>query len=931
MNLKSTTALSTAIAIALCASIDLALAQDAVSDSDQNDADKAYDNAVEEVVVTGIRGSLQRSLDAKRDSESLVEVISSEDIGKMPDRNIADSLQRVPGVTISAASANEGAFDENDRVSMRGTSPSYTQTLLNGHNIASGDWFVLNQTGTVGRSVSYSLLPSELVDKVVVRKSYEARLVEGGLTGSVDIITHRPLEFKNAMTFSGNLGAVYADLPGDTDPQISGLFNWKNPNGTFGIMAQAFYQERHLRRDGQEILGYNVVGASDAAAVAYPSLEGVFYPSLIGSALFEQKRERVGGQVTLEFAPTEDFTFVIDAFTSDLKAHNYNRNYMLWGARIIQGGAVPDAGFVVRDNTLVQANFSADPTKQYGIYDQISRPGDESSSDYLTADAEWVVNEQWTFRGQAGTSSGHGKTPTQDVAEWDLGLGTGAAWQLNGVGAANTSLGTADTSQPGTPLQDVRLDWIFGYQDIDVKDDEDWLQLDGEFKADRGAWQTVDFGVRTADHTRDLDQVTAQGPACVDASGNAVPFDWSQQFYCPAGTRSPFDPANWPSGYSNYPSDYGSGLGGNFPRNIWYYTPEQLAAYNQMTDRNPVTRYYYPGAYGLDETSSAAYVQFNFMSARWSGNVGVRYVRTEEDITTYVNADASDPDAITTSAFGAYKKVRTNRTYNDWLPTANFRYELADDMYLRAAATRTLGRPDYSALAGAVSLLPPAVEGATGSGSGGNPDLKPILSTNLDLSWEWYFAERALLSASVFYMDIDNYVALGHETRSIFTIDAQHPDGRYVDYDLSIPLNSSADVKGFELAWQQPIGDNWGVLANYAYADGSTRDGSPMLGTSKNTYNLGGYFETDKFSARVAYNYRSSFYSGLDRNSAFYQDDVSSVDASVGYTINDHFTVSVDGRNLTNETIKYYAESTERPRSIYINGRQYYLNLRFNF
>jgi iron complex outermembrane receptor protein len=324
-------------------------------------------------------------------------------------------------------------------------------------------------------------------------------------------------------------------------------------------------------------------------------------------------------------------------------------------------------------------------------------------------------------------------------------------------------------------------------------------------------------------------------------------------------------------------------------------------------------------------------MQLNFAGERWSGNFGLRYVRTEEDITTYVNSAPEDPDAITTSAFGPYKTVLTEHTYNDWLPTANFRYELNDEMYLRVAASRTLARPDFSALAGSVSLLPPAVEGATGSGSGGNPDLAPILSTNSDVTWEWYFADRALLSLSLFYMDIDDYVALGREMRSIFTIDAQNPQGRFVDYELTIPVNSSAEVKGFEVAWQQPFGDNWGILANYAYADGDTEDGSPMLGTSENTFNLGGYFETNRFSARVAYNFRDSFYSGLDRNSAFFQDDVQSVDASVGYTINEHFTVSVDGRNLTDETIEYYAESKERPRSIYSNGRQYYLNLRFYY
>jgi iron complex outermembrane receptor protein len=860
-----------------------------------------------------------------------VEVISAEDIGKMPDRNIADSLQRVPGVTISAASANEGAFDENDRVSLRGTPPSYTQTLINGHNIASGDWFVLNQTGTVGRSVSYSLLPSELVEQIVVHKSYEAKLVEGGLSGSVDILTHSPLNFDDGVTFGGNLGLVYADLPSETDPQLSALFNWKNDDATFGVMVQAFYQQRNLRRDGQEILGYNVMGAGDAAAVAYPELEGVFYPSLVGSALFEQERKRVGGQVTMEFAPTDNVTIVLDGFTSTLEASNYNRNYMLWGSAIIGRGAVPDPGYVVRDNTLVEANFTADPNQQYGIYDQISRPGDESGSEYLTAEIEWNLNNQWTIWAQAGTSEGYGRTPTQDVAEWDLGLGSGAAWQLNGVGAADWSLGSTDTSQPGMPLEDVKLDWIFGFQDIDVQDDEDWLQADANVVLDRGALSSMDFGLRYAEHGRNLDQVTAQGPGCLDSSGNIVGFDWSQQFFCPEGTMSPFDPANWPSGYDNYPGDFGSGLGGSFPRDIWYYSPEQLAEYNTMTNRDPVSRFFFSGAYGLEETASAAYLQFNFHGARWSSNLGLRYVRTDEDITTYVNTSADDPDAITTSAFGPYKTVLTEHTYKDWLPTFNFRYELNDKTDLRFAATQTLGRPDYSALAGSVSLLPPAVEGGVGSGSGGNPDLEPIVSTNFDVTWEWYFADRALLAASVYYMDIDNYVALGQEMRSIFTIDAQHPEGRFVDYLLTIPVNSSAKVKGFELAWQQPFGEHWGIMANYSYADGDTKDGRPMLGTSKNTYNVGGYFETDKWSVRLSYNFRSSFYSGLDRASAFFQDDVQMVDGSVGYIINDHFTVSLDGRNLSNEKIEYYAESKERPRSVYMNGRQYYLNLRFMF
>ena len=190
MNSTRSTLIGTAVAIALFA---------------QNDPARAQQ--LEEVIVTGIRVSNQKSLDAKRESNSVVEVVTAEDIGKMPDKNVADSLSRLPGVTVSSASANEGGFDENDRISMRGTNPSLTQTLLNGHNVAAGDWFVLNQVQQVGRSVSYTLLPSELVDHIVVHKSSQASLVEGGVAGSVDIVTRKPLDFADDFTFGGSAGA----------------------------------------------------------------------------------------------------------------------------------------------------------------------------------------------------------------------------------------------------------------------------------------------------------------------------------------------------------------------------------------------------------------------------------------------------------------------------------------------------------------------------------------------------------------------------------------------------------------------------------------------------------------------------------------------------------------------------------------------------
>lgn len=891
-----------------------AVAQDASTASqDAKDLDT--------IVVKGIRGAIEQSLDTKRDDVTRVEVITSEDIGKMPDKNVADSLARVPGVNISAASANEGAFDENDRVSMRGTSPSFTQTLIDGHNIASGDWFVLNQTGTVGRSVSYSLLPSELVDKVVVRKSSEAKLVEGGAVGTVDIVTRNPLNFEKGFSIFGSVGGVYADQPSKTDPQISVLGNWKNEDGSFGITVQAFSEERHLRRDGQEILGYEQIGANTAAGVAHPDLVGVFFPTMIGSALFEQERKRTGGMFTAQWKPADNFELEANYFRSDMKADNYNRNYLIWGARIINGtagnnGQVPLPGYVVRNNTLVSANFAptpgATPSNAFGIYDQISRPGSKSSTEFFSLSGKWDVSDKLRFSAQAGTSEGHGETPVQDVAEWDVGLNSGGHWRLNGVGAADWGLGNANTGAPGVPNTDYRLDWIFGFNDIDVEDKEDWGQIDGTYFFDGGLVTSIDFGVRQARHERNLDQVTAQGP------NFALPQD-------------PFNPANWPQGYTNYPGDFASGIGGNFPRNIWYFSPESLAAFARLANRDPVSRFYYLGAYGLEEKSTAAYGQLNFQGERWTANVGLRYVETQEDVTNYVSTSATDPAAITTSAFGPYKTVLTKNTYKDWLPSANLKLDITDDVVLRLAASRTLTRPDFSAIAGAVSLSPPAAVNGVGTGTGGNPNLAPILSTNLDATVEWYYGERALFSLGVFSMNIDNYVSLANVRRQYLTIDAQRPNGAMVDYDLTIPVNTGAKVNGFEIAWEGPIGDYFGAFANYTYAEGDTDDGTPMLGTSENTYNVGLWFENDRFNARVNYTYRSEFYSGLDRASSFYQDDIDSVSASFGYKINDHMALSLDAMNLNNPKTKYYAENKDRPRSIYENGRQYYLNFRFNY
>ncbi len=922
MNRQVTFAVKSALGLAILAPAALAYGQSAPTSSPSA--------TLEEVVVTGIRYSVEKSLEEKRNANSVVEVIASEDIGKMPDKNVADSLSRVAGVTISSAGANEGGFDEADRVSMRGTNPSLTQTTINGHSVASGDWFVLDQSGTVGRSVSYTLLPSEIVGQVIVHKSSEASLLEGGVAGSVDIITRKPLEFKNPLTLEGSLGAVYADLPATTDPQFNALGNWINDDRTLGVMLQVFSETRHLRRDGQEILGWVQIAPGSKIATSNPDLSNVWYPNDIGSALFEQRRQRNGGLLDVEWQPNDRLSFDASYFTSKMDASNFNRNMLMWTPSFINGGAgqAPDAGYTVTNGTLTSANFTGVAGTQYGIYDQISRPDESATSNFVNLDVTVKATDALTLKMQFGTSHGEGKTPRQDVFEANEAVGTGAGWAFNGINAPGSwNLGSAilNTPNAGGPTGGpVSLNWIFGAQDTDVKDQENWAKIDAEFKVDSGAWKDLKFGARGETHERYSAGVIAQGPA-----------------FGPNGGA--FNSANWPQGFSNYPTNFGLGLGGGpFPGNVWYWTPAQLAAFDAMfTNRAFGTnaapgRDYPPFDFDVAEKDSSAYVQADFGGDGWSGNIGLRVVQTREHAVNYASGlDPTTPGAIKDSAFGLFWAIPTDHTYTDVLPSANLKIDVSPDLVARFAAAETMARPDYSAWAGGLSLTPPANPGgAPGSGSGPNPDLKPILSTNLDAGLEWYFAKRSLLSVGVFYMDLRTYVAYGNTTATYTTFNGGNPNGFPGVYDVTVPVNATGRVDGFEASYQQALTDHFGVETNYTYADGkqtsqvNINGDDRLVGTSKSTFNASAYFETQKFSARVAYTYRSSFYAGLDRSTAFTQAATGTLAASLQYQISDNLSLTLDGMNLNNPTLKYYALNEDQPRAFYKNGSQFYLNLR---
>ncbi|HEX7816494.1 TonB-dependent receptor [Dyella sp.] len=906
------TLLAASIVAGLCIS-GAAFAQDTAQSNTatQQGPDSKNVKDLNTVTVVGIRDSEAESLNLKKSADAHVEIVTAEDVGKLPAKNVADTLQRLPGVNISSSSASEGGFDESDRVSLRGTNPSMTQTLVNGHTIGTGDWFVLSQVQTVGRSVSYSLLPSEIVSEVVVHKSSEAKLQEGGAAGSVDIITRKPLEFAKQYTTQLSVGGVYSDLPSSTKPQFSGLFNYKSDDNTFGVMAQAFYEKRSLQRDGQEVVGgYNQIAATSAIAQAHPDLAGVYYPNEIGSTLFTQTRTRKGGAVDLEWKPLDNLTLNLNSFYSKLKADNFNRNYMLWTSQFVPSGAGLQ-GYQVKGNVLTNASFAPVPgsTVPSGVYDQISRPGASSSSAYTTLDAEWRATDHLTFTGQVGTTQGKGDSPTQNVLEVGYGAGQGGTWGMNGTGKPiNWGVG-GDNSTPSGILPSAG--WIFGDQDIHVKDKENFFQADGSLAFDDIPLSSLDFGVRYSDHTRQNKSDIGQGPAG----------DWQNL-------------ANYPTSWQNYPGSFNGDLGVSAPGPIWYYSPGQLAQFDsQYTTRDPIARYNWQNIYKVKEKDTAAYVQANFTGDRWSGNVGVRYVHTKEDI-NYNTSSVSDytvSGPYTGSAFGDYYKNNYNSGSGRFLPSANLKFNLTDDLIARFAASQTMTRPDYSALAGSYSL-----DDLTHTGTGGNPQLKPLISTNFDASMEWYFAPRGLVSAGVYNMDLDNYVNFGTQAIQFKDVQASTNAGHdvFATYQVSVPTNVGGNVKGVELNYIQPIGENFGVQTNYTFASGHADDGKPLQGTSKNTYNVSGYFENKYFNARISYTYRSSFYAGVSRSDTFYQAGMGNLAASVSYNINEWMSVALDAMNLNNPKFKYYTVNPgygRQPYAFYDNGRQYYLNLRFKF
>lgn len=861
---------------------------------------QTVDDQGDDIVVSGIRSSLAASLTTKRNNDIISEVVTAQDIGKFPDKNVADSLGRLTGVNVVTGSANAGGFGENQSVSIRGTDPTLNLTLLDGHSVATGDWFVLDQTSG-GRSFDFSLLPSEIVGKLEVFKSSQADLPEGGIGGTINLSSRRPLDLP-ANSFSLTAQANYNDLSDKWRPQVSGLYSWKNQAGTFGILIAGFYQEREFRRDGQEFLGYTTYTnfANSGKTVAAPNL--------IGAAYFTQQRVRKGGTIALQYKPDDRFELNVNAIYTRMDANNVNRNSMAWIARVIGNNSTPGtpayalANYTVANGYLTQASWNATSTNgaavQGRVQDDIFRDA-YSSTWVINADAKWSPTDRLTLSLEAGYTKGMGATT--DTFAWETYWDTGVNYTIGGKGAA--------VNYPGLPADPTSAAYLNNYYSwswggrIISPDTETYVRTDLEYKFDGNFLKSIKIGGRFTDHKREL-TYTAYSWA-----GNGL---YSGTKGVGLGTvfAGELTPGNFLDGLIDFPP---------------YSVADKAKTLAALATQGGRQFAFYPQAsFSVKERTSAVYAmaKLGASDSSWRGNIGVRAVYTDLNTLQY-SPNATVANAVTPFC-GTCGTVTVKRNYWDILPSANLTFNATPNFLLRAGVARVMTRPGYAQLAGAFTVSDLALTG----NAGGNPRLNPYRAWSFNAAAEWYYAPQSLLSVNLFYLDISSYITTATSTQ--FLITQQHPAG--ANFLITGPVNGPGGTnKGIEVNWQQPIYGGFGLLANYTYSDAKAAGGGVIDGNSKHTANITAYFENSLLSTRFAYTFRSKFRSGIDRATPMWQDDFGTLDGSLTINVTKYLALTADAQNLLNHKLYYFVGDPSIPRAYYNNGRTFWIGGKVHF
>jgi len=850
---KVNNAVKSALMLGLLTSPTIAFAEEGTSK-------QAKTEEVEVIQVRGIRGSVVQSLNTKRYANSVVDAVTAEDIGKFPDQNVAESLQRITGVSITRS------FGEGERVSIRGTTESQNRTLLNGQAVGSADWWT---NSAASRGFNYTMLPSEIVSGLEVYKTPEADIDEGSIGGTVIVRTRKPLDLE-ANKFAGSVLAQYSDVSGETDPQLSALYSWKNEDESFGALISLVRQERNLRRDGIEAWSWTDRDITMADGTVH---EDVYSPGGGGSAMFSQERIRTGGNLTLQYRPTDTTEITFNALSSTMKMDNENQNF-LW---------LPGyGGSEYTDITIIE--HSQVGAMAVGGTLGLSPNGNNILDETKVRNSE-LTTESYDLKidheGDVWTSSVHfGYTEGSGGSQADRSVGWGGNYVHSYDASATRDVKTSYGADPADGSK-WGLDFL-RYDSNDAQDDESYIQVDFGRDLDLGVFSAVKFGAKYRDHARFNTKHTTDA---------RTDLNWSLADYSLA-----------------MPSDFLSGQGSTDTLKNYAITDS-----NKIRSEGDALGWDYQllkaSTFDISEKISAAYLKADIDAEGLRGNVGVRLVYTDQSSAAYVGATGSE--------------VWTDEStsYFDILPSLNLAVDLQEDLLLRMSAARVMSRPDYAKMTSSTSY-----NKETQTGTGGNPDIDPYRATQFDLGLEWYFSDAGIISAVLFLKDIQSFI----DTQA--TLESHEG----VEILINRPVNGKGGtIQGLEVGYQQELYEGFGWSANYTYVDGEAKDSEgnnvTIPGNSDHTVNLSSYFETDTFSGRISYNYRTGYDTG--EGWPGYVDDYGQVDANLSYNLNENITFIVEGINLTDEkTFSYQEKGVKQALTgYYADGRRLVAGVRFNF
>ena len=877
------------------------------------------------VTVTGYRASVEKALDIKRSESGVVDAIVAEDIGKFPDLNLAESLQRVPGVVITRE-AGEGR-----NISVRGLGPDFTRVRINGMEalttVGAGD-----QSGGTnrGRGFDFNVFASDLFSQLIVRKTASADVEEGSLGATVDLRTARPFDY-DGYTFAASGQASYNAMAEKADPRVAALISNTWADGTFGGLLSVAYSERQALEEGSNTGRWANGPSNGNFSAASPFTEArsadVYHPRFPRYVQMEHEQKRLGVTGTLQWKPTDATEISLDALYSKIDAER-DEHYI--EAISFSRGTNSIPRLVGKPNMIVKDGVIENNALVYGEFDNVDIRTENRHDEWSTEFKQIALNGQhrfgddFTLSGKVGISRSKHENPIQTTIIMDKYDVDGYSYDYRGNSRFPTlNYGIDPTNPAGWELAEIRLRPQY------VDNDFDTGQVDFNWNISPGF--RLKGGILAKNYTFNTVELRRASELAVPNFPNGtkiVPVDMTQQEGLKGINGSP---NNWVvpdlNAIANQFDIYSnSGIFAVAPRANNVRSVEE-------EDR---------GGYLMGEFST------DLGSIPFSGNFGVRYVRTKQS--------ATGLSTLTTTTVS----TTANRTYDDTLPSFNLVAEIAPDFLIRLGAAKVMSRPGLGNLTPGSTV---AVAGAARTIATGNPDLDPIRATNVDLGFEWYFAEGAMAGVGLFYKDIETFIQTTRETHPYSF--SGLPDALLIgtganadsDFTYTKPVNTpGGELKGVEVNYTQPftfLPGNWsnlGVQLNYTWVDSQIQyinsSGQPVLkadltGLSRNSWNATLFYEGKVFSGRVSATNRDDYLTQVTGTEAGFNLDgyhgmtgTTFIDASIRYAISDKLELSLEGMNLTNEASDewVYSPATGRlPLQYTETGRQFMLGARYKF